>query len=488
MNSIDRMLQVRLRNIENRQKEYNQQQLAEAKIQAKNAIAFAEDSFVEAQEQISELKLASKLAEANAKLYAAEGLAKTQYKIASIEGANKLAEERNKSAVKDAEQRSIAFAEQQNIETNQRLALIKKIIDQSRDDMEKRTQESISRIAKAEALGAENRLKTYAEEQLAKVESRTLEAIIVARNNARADADAKAQEVSANLRAYTDQKTQDVLTASAVTMREVAGATLAAAGDQLQEIAEATVESKRVSNAEIRAIAESTLADSSDTIRALAMQTLASADNYIKTIAREAVQDDDPFMHAALTAAARQVILDEDNKVAFAIRRIVADTIDEKAEELIVARADIAGGIGPDGNYLGGANLDVALNAIEPGAGPAKIDGPPRAEPLISSPVHRQDWVNIRDYHVVIHEDNQTLEHIVRQLLARAEPFVGPWEIKWKLSHEHKEIKQERFSLDAETTFEDFANYLAGYMFNTRGVPLNFEMFDAERVLVISDE
>ena len=39
------------------------------------------------------------------------------------------------------------------------------------------------------------------------------------------------------------------------------------------------------------------------------------------------------------------------------------------------------------------------------------------------------------------------------------------------------DILQEKFSLDAETTFEEFVNYLASYMVNERGVKLSFSLF-----------
>mgnify|MGYP001287359938 FL=1 len=45
----------------------------------------------------------------------------------------------------------------------------------------------------------------------------------------------------------------------------------------------------------------------------------------------------------------------------------------------------------------------------------------------------------------------------------------------------------ERFSLDVEASFETFANLLSEYMMKHRGVILTFNIFDAQRIIVIND-
>lgn len=97
------------------------------------------------------------------------------------------------------------------------------------------------------------------------------------------------------------------------------------------------------------------------------------------------------------------------------------------------------------------------------------------------------DWVSLSDFNVVIHEDNIPLEKIVRNMLRKAEPFVGPWQVKWKLKKEHQDVLSERFSLDAETSFGDFASYISNFMRSHRGFELVFNVFEEDRVLVISD-
>lgn len=98
------------------------------------------------------------------------------------------------------------------------------------------------------------------------------------------------------------------------------------------------------------------------------------------------------------------------------------------------------------------------------------------------------DWVSLGSYSLVVHEDNKPLDHIIRDAVRKAEPFVGPWKIKWKLKKGHMDILDERFSLDAETTFNAFANYISNFMRSHRGFELTFNLFEEDRVLVITDE
>jgi hypothetical protein len=76
---------------------------------------------------------------------------------------------------------------------------------------------------------------------------------------------------------------------------------------------------------------------------------------------------------------------------------------------------------------------------------------------------------------------------MLEKIIARAEPFTGPWEVRWKLKPENQDLMTEKFSLDAETTFAEFVSYLAQYLLNDRGVKLSFALFDRERVVLVSD-
>ncbi len=319
----------------------------------------------------------------------------------------------------------------------------------------------------------ESRLRTFAEAEISELTSDTQAQLAeqknltveTARSEAERLASQKAQEVEARLRQLTEEKAAQALAASTAAMSDVASKTLVQAQADLQQLAAAA----RPNDDEIRVIAAEVMADSSDQIRALAMQTLAESDDYIRTVAREAIKQDDPGMRAALAQVARQVILDENDNVTFAIRQVVSETVSEQQQmmaenEINTDNLNVAKLVPPD--------LDLA--SIEPAAGPL---------PHVAG-----DWVNIRDYKVIVHENDAPLAEILKNVLDSAEPYTGPWHIKWKLTRENQDIKTQNFSLDAETSFEKFVNYLAQYIFNTRGVQVTFNMFDAERMMVVSDE
>lgn len=99
----------------------------------------------------------------------------------------------------------------------------------------------------------------------------------------------------------------------------------------------------------------------------------------------------------------------------------------------------------------------------------------------------QEDWIDIEDYQVVMHINNDKLEDIMNELLARAEPYVGSWDVKWKLKPEHMDVLDERFSLDVETDFDAFTSYLSNYMKSYRGFGLTFNIFRKERILVVTD-
>lgn len=294
-------------------------------------------------------------------------------------------------------------------------------------------------------------------------------------------------------------------------------------------------ESQRLKPEQIRAIAEQTVADSTPEFRALALKTMQESQDYIRTIARTAVQDKDPAMQSALANAARDVIT-KDDRVVFAIRKAVAEQLQGVATDSASTAPDgtpvvpavrlgpdhaaaAAGGMGEDGEQLDpnrvriaqllapgstqpatdSARMAATLAAISPAAGqvlqtsgtiPVGAGGQqswstPGTSLMRSR--NRADWMDIRQYKVVVHEDDQTLEELLSKVLNRAEPFTGPWHIRWKISEQNKQVLEEKFSLDAETTFEEFVSYLAQYVVNDRGVKLSFSLFDNERIIVVSD-
>ncbi|MFZ2586554.1 MAG: hypothetical protein WAZ18_00290 [Alphaproteobacteria bacterium] len=262
-------------------------------------------------------------------------------------------------------------------------------------------------------------------------------------------------------------------------------------------IAQAQTESetKRLKPEQVKAMAKETFAESAPEVRAVTLQTLADAQDYIRTVASNAVKDGDPEMGKALQKAARDVIV-KDKDIVFAMRKVADKQLEKRLVELNQPTGPVKDAQGRTTVYSAGD--DVSINskglgvapiggdaAIEPAAGDVKLAG--LAKPSMMKARQRQDWIDLRKYRVIVHEDGKTLPQLLGDVMGKAETYTGPWEVKWKIDPKNNDVLNEKFSLDAETTFEEFVNYLANYMVNARGVKLSFSLFDSERVLVISD-
>lgn len=364
----------------------------------------------------------------------------------------------------------------------------------------------------------------------------------------RALASSETASVAAALRIYADRQLAQAQATTASTLAEMATATnqniraldertsqrmgvmWTAASRQAEKLAEQKANAvaasvaalqqqtaaQKVEPAQIRAIAEQTVAESTPEFRALALQTLKDGQDYIRSVARSAVQDKDPGMTSALAEAARDVIT-KDDKVVFAIRKAVAEELQDLAtgaaggapaegarttlgpdhslsetEQLDPNRLRIAQLLAPEGGLAPDAArpTDAQLAAISPAAGQAVLGGQQSWSAQGTSLMrarNRADWMDIRQYKVVVHQDDQTLEELLASVLKHAEPFTGPWQIRWKISEPNRDLMTEKFSLDAEAPFEEFVSYLAQYIVNDRGVKLSVSLFDNERIIVISD-
>jgi hypothetical protein len=215
-----------------------------------------------------------------------------------------------------------------------------------------------------------------------------------------------------------------------------------------------------------------------------------------------------PQVQAALSQAARNVIM-KDNKVVFAIRRVLAGQVGAASNSSNTAYIHLGNDrLAPDTVQLDANRLKIAalqapgqgadnlsleqLAALQPASGPM-----PTAAPLVSTapavsresnlPGEANKYIDIRTYKVIAHTENQTLEELLAGVVNRASKAAGPWQLKWKISPENQDLLTERFSLDVETNFEDFVAYIAQYIVNERGVKLSFNLFDSERIIVIAD-
>lgn len=96
-------------------------------------------------------------------------------------------------------------------------------------------------------------------------------------------------------------------------------------------------------------------------------------------------------------------------------------------------------------------------------------------------------WIPLKEARVTMDADNLPLQRLVQSAVDKVTPYTGPWEVKWKLSRENESLLDERFSLNTDTSFGKFVSYVAGFVMNYRGIQLDFELYDKDRVLLISD-
>ena len=96
-------------------------------------------------------------------------------------------------------------------------------------------------------------------------------------------------------------------------------------------------------------------------------------------------------------------------------------------------------------------------------------------------------WVPLADVQLVLHEQNQRLADLVNLALQKAQTYSGPWQVEWRLQKTNLDLMDEPLSLSAETTFGDFINRVADFVQNERGITLAFNLFNTERLLVITD-
>lgn len=381
--------------------------------------------------------------------------------------------------------------------TTLQLAELRKLNDESRA------------LASSETLNVAAALRQYADAQLQQASASNAATIASL-------AEATDQSVAA-LSTQTNKRLGLIWQAANANAEKLAEQKANAVAASLAALQQQTA-AQKIEPEQIRAIAEQTVADSTPEFRALALKTMQESQDYIRTVARTAVQDKDPAMQTALADAARDVIT-KDDKVIFAIRKAVAEELTGVPAEASVDGTGPSVRLGPDhGRAItatGETELDpnrlriaqllapgtllpapdaAQMASLSPASGPAPQTTGLGGQQSWSTPGtslmrsrNRADWMDIRQYKVVVHEDDQTLESLLGKVLKHAEPFTGPWQVRWKVSEANRDVLQEKFSLDAETSFEEFVSYLAQYVVNDRGVKLSFSLFDNERIIVISD-
>jgi hypothetical protein len=386
-------------------------------------------------------------------------------------------------------------AQQAETRAQQNIAAQKAVTDARLSSLE-RLSDNNRQIADLQTRLVEAQLKAYADAQLAQLTATTSATL--------AHMAASTQSGMADIRTETAKHLTSVILAARAQAAQLAEEKSAFVAKQVA-VLQSQVEhdkQKSLTPEAVQAIATQTVAAAQPEFRALALNAMKDGQDYIKTVARGLIQDKDPAVADALRDTVKDVIV-KDDKVVFAMRKALENSIQQQA--IAVASPTIKLGNGwKDPSVLPSvptpqvATNDAMLAALSPAAGgaPNSQDATRALQALLPSGMNqvsiqrahnRTDLGDLRQYRVIIHSDNQTLESILGGILSKAEPMVGPWQVKWKIGEDNKDILSERFSLDAETTFDEFIAYLAQYMGNERGVKLSFSLFDAERIIVVSD-
>ena len=375
-------------------------------------------------------------------------------------------------------------------ETRRELASVQELANTRLSAIEQMTRDNRA-LASAETARMEAALRAYAEAQLAAVRSETSATI--------AALAASYQLQTAQLQQQAEESLQTLYQQATATAERLVN-------ERAKEMAEqvATLQNSTLTEAQVKALTTQALDDAQPQFQALALQTLKDAQGYVKTLAQGAVADADPAMQQALGKAVGQALAEEKSPAAFSMRRAIVDELSTLTSAATSGTATMATRLGDDVEPAAGPNDTIALDAarlrlgrlLTPGAVAAGSDTQTAMLPVpdsqavqasISRTRMRTDLMNIRDYKVVVHADNQTLPEMMAEIMNRAEPFAGPWQVRWKLKPENQDLLTEKFSLDAETTFAEFVGYLAQFMVNDRGVKLSFSLFDRERVMLVSD-
>ena len=98
-----------------------------------------------------------------------------------------------------------------------------------------------------------------------------------------------------------------------------------------------------------------------------------------------------------------------------------------------------------------------------------------------------EGYVRLSDINMVVDVSSKTIREVVDMVVSDAADKTGPWQVKWRLRKEHEFLLREKVNLTAESTFGEFIDHLVDRVNNMTGVRLFVTIFDASRIIVISD-
>lgn len=89
---------------------------------------------------------------------------------------------------------------------------------------------------------------------------------------------------------------------------------------------------------------------------------------------------------------------------------------------------------------------------------------------------------------ITLHEENTPLGDIFTHILKDVEPYLGEWQISWQLSPQNLNLKNEKWTVAAETSFNDFVSYVVQKVQQAHGVRLKFQVFGDNHLIVVSED
>lgn len=88
---------------------------------------------------------------------------------------------------------------------------------------------------------------------------------------------------------------------------------------------------------------------------------------------------------------------------------------------------------------------------------------------------------------VVLHVKDMPLQQVFETVFKNIAPVMGEWRVNWEISGTNKGILEEEWTVTAETTFEDFLDYVKTQVKKIHGVELKYNRFDQNRLFVVAD-
>ena len=133
---------------------------------------------------------------------------------------------------------------------------------------------------------------------------------------------------------------------------------------------------------------------------------------------------------------------------------------------------------------LGPEGLDRVYNALSKGQLRDK-DIERLAHVVING---KANATSLGDAQFVVNAENLPLKEIFALIIANVEEISGPWRLSWQLHPKNKHIAEEKWSVAAESSVNDFIAYVARQVYAAHKVKLAFKMFGKNRMVIITEK